>query len=152
MWFGYGKIGSIKKFLGINNYDNIYPTRGFRIRLHFPYADYNKVSDILGDEYATDVIRGIIKFFILNPRWCKSSELETFVFNCLKPKYRVVKYLGTEYHKIKNTLYTILEVFIKHQIIETKDGDGWKYPFLILRIKGMWHLKFDALGPLFFNA
>lgn len=135
----------------INNYDS-YFSRIFLIRLHFPYADYDKVPDILGDEYAEDIIHGIVKFFILNPRWVKSSELETFVFNFLKPKYRVAKYLGTEYHKIKSSLYTILEVLIKYNIVETKEGDGWKYPFLILRVRGMWNLKFNLLGYLFFNS
>lgn len=74
------------------------------------------------------------------------------MFDQLKPKYRVIKYLGTEFHKIKDSLYTILEVFIKYNILETKGGDGWRYPLILLNIRGMWTFKFNSFGKIFFNS
>lgn len=122
-------------------------------RTFFPYARYTP-ADFEDIDLTSNVLRAVVLEFMHNEKlwgWVKPSVWEKHIFRNLEDKYRMVRGIGTEFHKIRSALYTIMDVFVKENIIEMQGGDGWAYPVFKFDFVSLWRLRYHRLGILFFD-
>lgn len=111
------------------------------------------MNNLFDDILTIDVLHATIKAFTSKKElftWCKPNVWEKEILNILKSKYEVEKSLGTDYHRIRASLYTIMDIFVRDKIVYVDGGNKWEYPLFRFDLSSLWMLQFHRLGDLYF--
>lgn len=113
-------------------------------RNFYPYARYREKDLTTLEEVDVDVLKALFKEFAINQNmhgWIKPCVWEYYVFKRLSEKYDTTKGLGSDFHKVRNSLYNLIDILTEDKIIDKINGNGWRYPLYKCSIKNLWILS-----------